>query len=64
VESKVNAGLIVVMELDGVTTLLLTLAPLNLIVRKVTNVLENANGTDLLSKLNQKQSLNQLPLKA
>jgi molybdenum cofactor biosynthesis enzyme MoaA len=44
VESKVNAGPTVLMELDGATIQLLTPVPLNLIAMKMMNVLEIVNG--------------------
>jgi len=54
VENKDSAGLIVLTELDGVTTPLLTLAQQAQIVAKTTTVLETVNGTDLQSQWSQK----------
>jgi hypothetical protein len=47
-ENLVNAGLIVVMEPDGATTLLLMSVPQVQIVVKMMNVSETVNGTDHL----------------
>jgi len=60
VANKASAGPIVLMEQDGATTLLQTLAQLALIAVRTTTVSETASGTDhLLLSFLRSSSLNQ-----